>query len=235
MPSEDTTIENARNLAKAGQLTAARQLLLPLSSERAKALLAKVNAAILAQQDAAPVAEKPKNAVNADEIAKGIKQAKDAEKQQKAKQQGISLIISLVLICACCGWISTLGNQPIGQNDSSRQQIEIMSTVRGLADVDVRNVEVVHREDGYSGIIIAYHSNASSTVEFYAEYGAIFGSVGSLIRKHGWQFDDLALVVGDRNGNALHTVGVQIADVLAFIDGSISVETFAERMTIVDF
>lgn len=233
--SEDAQLRQAQAAAKAGNYKLAREILLPLQSERAKKWLAQVNEKIAEQATQAPAPEKPKNAELSKEITKGIKQAKQEEKQQKAKQQGISLIISLVLLCACCGWISTLGNQPIGQNDSSRQRIEIMSTVRGLADVDVRNVEVVHREDGYSGIIIAYHSNASSAVEFYAEYGAIFGSVGSLIRKHGWQFDDLALVVGDRNGNALHTVGVQIADVLAFIDGSISVETFAERMTIVDF
>jgi hypothetical protein len=116
--NEDRLIEKARAFAKEGQLQRAKDILEALDSERAKSLLQKVNQAISARkQDAlSQRAEKPKSADLSAEIAKGIKQAKQEERQQKAKIQGIGCLV-LLAICAVC-WISILPFMPNQPEDS---------------------------------------------------------------------------------------------------------------------
>jgi hypothetical protein len=108
--SEDRLFQKAAQLYKQGNLEGAKAILEELDTEQARRALNRVNSAIASEKQKALASranapkEKPKNASLSSQIAEGIKQAKAEEKQAKAKQQGIALIISLFLLCSCCGF-----------------------------------------------------------------------------------------------------------------------------------
>jgi len=55
---------------------------------------------------------------------------------------------------------------------------------------------------GTKGLIIGYRSTASSVEELETETGEILGSFFGIV-KAGWDCDEMSVVVGDRNGNAI--------------------------------
>lgn len=109
MPSEDSQLSQAQQEARAGNYRKARELLLPLKSEKAKKWLHQVNEKIAAQAVTVATEEKPKAIDLPAAIAEGIKQAETAKQQAKAKQQGYVILTSIALMFACCGWISYIG------------------------------------------------------------------------------------------------------------------------------
>lgn len=226
--SEDKLIEKARTFAKNGELQRAKDILEALDSERAKSLLNKVNLALLAKKR--EMVGQHSQAAQTPKIAP--KEAKAAKPKQKANP--LLSLVALAVICGAC-WFSMQGAIESGKNSASGQEIEIEVMLRANTDIDLANVRVLHREDGYSGIIIGYNTRMGNETDMYAEYGAIFGTLGTMVQQEAWDFDDLSLVVGDRNGDVLHIVTVQMADVVAYVNDDISVETFMERMSFADF
>lgn len=213
--------------AKAGRLEAAQSILLGLDDPKSEKLLAQVTKAIAAR--GAQGSQQLKNSGKA-----------KAEPKNKQQQQVYGCLLALVICGLCYAMTLTVPKTPsigdsVANDDASGQESLITQTIRTITDIDLQSVQVLHREDGYSAIIITYHSQAFTSSDFYAEYGSVFGAVGGLVRRQEWDFDDLSMVVGDRNGNALQIVSVSMADVIAFLDGEISIETFSERMTITDF
>jgi hypothetical protein len=232
--------EKALAHAKAGRLEAAQSILLGLEDERSERLLVKVNAAIAARGG---VRQKPSEA----EVLQLKKEAQEkprvkakTEPAQKQKQQAYALLLVLV-VCGLCYAMSLSGQKSpasspvVAADDASGQEALISQTIRSITDIDLQSVQVLHREDGYDLIIIGYTSHATTSADLYSEYGYVFGAVGTLVKQQGWDFDDLGMVVGNTQGFAIKSVSVQMSDVIAFLDGQISVETLAERMTITDF
>lgn len=223
--SEDRLFKKAFQLYKEGNLEGAKAILEELSSPQAANALNRVNSAIAAKKQEALA-----NRTNAPEYP--VLPAKKPKAKPKANPA--LLIVAVLVLCGAC-WLLGQGVANQGKGDADLQRIQITSAIGGLTDINLTRVDVLHRADGYSLVMVTYNSNASNETDMYREYGSIIGIVGSLTREEAWDFDELAMVVGDRNGNTLQTVSVAMSDIIAYLNGEIDVRTLDERMTITDF
>jgi hypothetical protein len=234
----DTRFQRALSFAKQGKLEEAQNLLLTIDTPEAEKLLERVNKALAARG-----ASKPQIApVTSEVVAEGIKRAEKTKEKAKAKQTANGCLGFIAFICIC-GFILTIvpkttpstSDSQIGSADVENFETILETGIITITDIDLESVEIAEAPNGSRTIIIGYTSHANNETELLGEYGTIFGAVGTLVQQYDMSIRELGIVVGDERGNAVETVAVDMDDIIAFLNGIISIETFANRMTRTDF
>jgi hypothetical protein len=119
-------------------------------------------------------------------------------------------------------------NTPSTISQISEWENTIALTLAMVTDVDVKSVRIAdgRANGGERGVIIAF---AAPSSEQAAAVGSVWGAVGAAIREYSMDIDAVTLIYGVNENQTTGLIVLQVSDLLAYLNGEITIEELVER------